>query len=86
MVQGTNCHCEFNLFYDPTNPREVARVKTLYTKATEALMKVGAFFSRPYDTTARMIVNQNAASVDALNRVKGVLDPNHIMNPGKLCF
>jgi FAD/FMN-containing dehydrogenase len=86
MVQGTNYHCEFNLFYDPENPREVERVKTLYAKATAALMTVGAFFSRPYDTTARMIVNQNAASVAALNKVKGVLDPNHIMNPGKLCF
>ena len=86
MVQGTSCYCEFNLFYDPTNPREVARVKTLYAKTTEALMTVGAFFSRPYDNTARMIVNQNAAHVAALNKVKGVLDPNHIMNPGKLCF
>jgi hypothetical protein len=86
MVQGTSCHCEFNLFYDPANPREVARVNTLYAKATEALMTVGAFFSRPYDTTSGKIINQNAAHIAALKNVKGVLDPNHIMNPGKLCF
>jgi len=86
MVQGVNCHCEFNLFYDPENPGEVERVKTLAAKATASLMTVGAFFSRPYDTSAKMIVNQNAANVAALNKVKGVLDPNHIMNPGKLCF
>jgi FAD/FMN-containing dehydrogenase len=86
IVQGTNCHCEFNLFYDPANPGEVDRVKALSAKATASLMTVGAFFSRPYDTTARMIVNQNAAYVAALNKVKGVLDPNHVMNPGKLCF
>jgi hypothetical protein len=86
MVQGTNCHCEFNLFYDPSNPGEVDRVKALSAKATASLMTVGVFFSRPYDTTARMIVNKNAAYVAALNKVKGVLDPNHVMNPGKLCF
>jgi hypothetical protein len=85
-VQGVNCHCEFNLFYDPENAGEVERVKTLAAKATASLMTVGAFFSRPYDTSAKMIVNQNAANVAALNKVKGVLDPNHIMNPGKLCF
>ena len=27
IVQGTSCHCEFNLFYDPENPSEVKRVK-----------------------------------------------------------
>ncbi|MGD0794835.1 MAG: FAD-binding oxidoreductase [Dehalococcoidales bacterium] len=86
IVQGTNCHCEFNLFYDPENPGEVERVKELAAKVTPPLMAAGAFFSRPYGTAARMIVNQNAAYVAALKKVKGVLDPNNVMNPGKLCF
>lgn len=86
IVQGTNCHCEFNLFYDAENPGEVERVKALGAKATASLMAAGAFFSRPYGNAARMIVNQNAGYVDALNKVKGILDPNHVMNPGKLCF
>jgi len=49
-------------------------------------MATGAFFSRPYDKSARMIVNRDAAYVEALNRVKEILDPNKVMNPGKLCF
>jgi FAD/FMN-containing dehydrogenase len=86
IVQGANCHCEFNLFFDYKNPNELKRVKNLATKATSSLMATGAFFSRPYDRIARMIVNRDAAYVAALTRVKEILDPNHVMNPGKLCF
>jgi FAD/FMN-containing dehydrogenase len=86
IVQGSNCHCEFNLFYNPDNEKDTERVKELYIRATEALMAKGAFFSRPYDETTRMVVNRDAAAVAALTKVKGILDPNKIMNPEKLCF
>ncbi len=86
VVQGANCHCEFNLFYDPENPAELERIEELYPIAIDALMATGAFFSRPYDKNARMIVNRDAAYVEALTRVKEILDPNRVMNPGKLCF
>jgi FAD/FMN-containing dehydrogenase len=86
IVQGANCHGEFNLCYDPKNPGEVNRVRELSAKATGSLMATGAFFSRPYDKSARMIVNRDAAYVDALTRVRKILDPNRVMNPGKLCF
>jgi hypothetical protein len=49
---GHNCHCEFNLFYNPENQNE-AKMLALAAKATAALMSVGAFFSRPYDTSSR---------------------------------
>ncbi|HUT96744.1 MAG TPA: FAD-linked oxidase C-terminal domain-containing protein, partial [Dehalococcoidales bacterium] len=86
IVQGANCHCEFNLFYDPQNPGELERVEELSAEAVNVLMATGAFFSRPYDRSARMIVNRDAAYVEALTRVKEILDPNRVMNPGKLCF
>jgi hypothetical protein len=86
VVQGTSCHCEFDLFYDPENPDEVERVRQLSASATRSLMAHGAFFSRPYGESARMIVNRDAATVVALNKLKKILDPNNVMNPGKLCF
>jgi hypothetical protein len=86
IVQGSNCHCEFNLFYDPENAGEVGRVKELAGIATKSLMGKGAFFSRPYGESARMIMNRDAATVAALSKVKGIVDPNRVMNPGKLCF
>ncbi len=39
VIQGVACHCEFNLPYDPTDPKEVTTVKELLTEASEALMK-----------------------------------------------
>jgi FAD/FMN-containing dehydrogenase len=86
VVQGSNCHCEFNLFYDPENRSESERVRDLSEEAVTSLMSQGAFFSRPYGTSTGAIVNRDAATVAALKKVKSVLDPNSIMNPGKLCF
>jgi hypothetical protein len=86
IVQGTGCHCEFNLFYDPDNSSEKNRVKDLCVAATKGLMAAGAFFSRPYGENAGLIINRDAASVAVLNKLKKMFDPNHIMNPGKVGF
>lgn len=86
IVQGTSCHCEFNLFYDPGNRRELERVKELSTLAITNLMAKGAFFSRPYGESARMVINRDAATVATLTKIKKILDPNNVMNPGKMCF
>jgi FAD/FMN-containing dehydrogenase len=86
IVQGSNIHCEFNLFYDPKNSRESERVRELAASATGKLMAAGAFFSRPYGENAGMIVNRDASTGAALKKVKMILDPDNIMNPGKLCF
>jgi hypothetical protein len=86
IVQGTNCHCEFSLFYDLENLKELERTRELSRVAVSALINKGAFFSRPYGEEAEMILNRDAATVWALKKVKGILDPNNIMNPGKLCF
>ena len=86
IVQGTNCHVEFNLFYDPLNRSEAEKVRKMSEDAVKSLESYGAFFSRPYGETARLVVNRDAATVEALKRVKSIFDPNNIMNPGKLCF
>jgi hypothetical protein len=86
MVQGTSCHCEFNLFYDPNNKKEAARIQELYTQAGEALMNAGAFFSRPYGALADLAYRRDGETTAALKKVKQIFDPNNIMNSGKLCF
>jgi hypothetical protein len=86
LVQGSNYHVEFNLFYNPENGREKNRVKELTASVINPLISKGAFFSRPYGENALAILNKDAATVRALKKVKGITDPENIMNPGKLCF
>lgn len=86
LVQGVNYHVEFNLFYDPANLKETEKVRELISRAVNPLIASGAFFSRPYGENTRAILNKDAATVQALRKVKAMLDPDNIMNPGKLCF
>lgn len=86
IVQGSSCHLEFNLSYDPTDPAEARTVRGLATSAIQPLMNSGAFFSRPFGEAARQIMNRDAASVEALKKFKLIVDPAGILNPGKLCF
>jgi hypothetical protein len=86
MVQGRGCHCEFNVPCDKSNTKEVAEVKSLFMEASATLIGKGAFFSRPYGPWADMVFNRDAEGVTALKKLKGIFDPNNILNPGKLCF
>ncbi len=84
--QGANCHCEFILPFDRDNPGEATSMRQLFTRASEELLRQGAFFSRPYGIWANMAYNRDAQSTTVLKKVKGIFDPNNVMNPGKLCF
>jgi FAD/FMN-containing dehydrogenase len=86
IVQGTNCHVEFNLFYDPGDADETDVVRALATSTIGLLMSAGAFFSRPFGEATHQIMNRDAASVEALKKFKAIVDPAGILNPGKLCF
>jgi hypothetical protein len=84
--QGASCHCEFYLPYDRNNPAETSRMRGFFTKASEEVLKQGAYFSRPYGIWANMAYNRDAQTTAVLKKIKGIFDPNNVMNPGKLCF
>ncbi len=86
LVQGSNIHCEFNFFYDPADRVQADRVRQLTVNTVDQLMTAGAFFSRPYGEITSRVMNRDAATVNTLRKVKTILDPDNIMNPGKLCF
>jgi FAD/FMN-containing dehydrogenase len=86
MVQGRGCHCEFIFPCDESNAVEMEELRGLLSSAAQALLKNGAFFSRPYGPLARMVYENYPEGVAALKTLKGVFDPNNILNPGKLCF
>ena len=83
---GTSCHVEFSLPYDPNDDSEVARVQGLFTAASEKLSDQGAFYTRPYGIWADMAYGRNAEHTRVSKELKGIFDPNNVLNPGKLCF
>jgi FAD/FMN-containing dehydrogenase len=86
MVQGSSCHLEFNLFYNPADKREASKVQSLYSTAAEALMNAAGFLNRPYGAIAKLAYQRDAETTAALRKVKSIFDPHNIMNAGKLCF
>lgn len=84
--QGASCHIEFDLPFDRNNHRELDRMRELYVRASEALLNTGAYYSRPYGIWADMAYNRDAQTTSVLRKLKGIFDPNNVMNPGKLCF
>jgi hypothetical protein len=85
MAYGGACHIEFNFFYDSTNTAEADTVRNLYGEAARAAFNRGAFFSRPYGTIADMVYSQAAGYAGMSWKLKGVMDANAIMSPGRLC-
>ncbi len=84
--QGASCHCEFQLPYNRAHAKETALMQAFFPKASEAMSREGAYFSRPYGTWTDMAYNRDAQSKAVLQKIKAIFDPNNIMNPGKLCF
>jgi FAD/FMN-containing dehydrogenase len=86
VVQGTSCHCEFNLFYDSADPAAAQATADLCGKAVDELEARGAFFSRPYAPWRDAAYRRSRDTAEIQKRVKRIFDPNGVLNPGKLCF
>ena len=85
-AQGTSCHCEFDFYYDPAKAADVDKTKRLAATSSEEVLKIGAFFSRPYGPWAKLAYGQAATTTILHRKIKGIFDPSGILNPGKLCF
>jgi FAD/FMN-containing dehydrogenase len=86
VYQGVGCHCEFILPFDREDETEVARTEALFRDASLRLFEQKAYFSRPYGIWARLVYNADAQTTIVTRKIKGIFDPNNVMNPGKLCF
>lgn len=86
IQHGRSCHTEFTIYCDPANEEDAARARELFADASRALDAAGAFFSRPYGALAELAYGGCPDTVLALRRVKEMLDPNGVLNRGKLCF
>ena len=86
IVQGTSCHLEFDLMYNPEDVKEREKVKKLYLHLSEGLANLGAFYTRPYGVWSDIAYRRDAETTALLRKIKKIFDPNDILNPGRLCF
>ncbi len=66
--------------------KETRNVKSVWLKASEDLINRGAYFDQPYGAWAEMVYQRAGHYTTKLREIKRELDPNGILNPGKLCF
>ena len=79
-------YCVYDLYCDLGDANDVDRVKSLFYEASDTLVNLGAFFDRPYGPWAEIMYRRDGNYAEYLKKFKAQLDPNNIMNPGKLCF
>jgi FAD/FMN-containing dehydrogenase len=83
VVQNHACHIEFMFPFNPDDDRQVENLKKFEADLTGRLIKAGAFFSRPYGRAAEMVFKNNPGNTGLMRVVKGLFDPDNILNPGK---
>jgi FAD/FMN-containing dehydrogenase len=86
IVQGTSCHCEFDLYYDPANAADMERARWLGSEGAADMARMGGFFSRPYGPWAKIAYGSATETAIVQRKMKRIFDPRNILNPGKLCF
>ncbi|MFC2003618.1 FAD-binding oxidoreductase, partial [Chloroflexota bacterium] len=86
IERGRACFCQYSFHCDPNDNKDVDRIRNLYLEASERAVSMGGLFTTPYGPWADMVYSRTAAYTAVLKVVKNALDPNNILNPGKLCF
>ncbi|RJQ37875.1 MAG: FAD-binding oxidoreductase [Dehalococcoidia bacterium] len=76
----------FTFYTDPEDKRQREMVKEIFVDSSQRAMAMGALFTTPYGSWADMVYRRAPAYAGVLKTVKDALDPDHILNPGKLCF
>jgi hypothetical protein len=86
LERGRAMHCEFDLHCEPDGAAAQAGIKNLWLAASKALLDKGALFDRPYGDWAPMVYARAPEYALKLKQIKQEMDPQGILNPGKLCF
>ncbi len=84
IENGRAAHLEFTIAYNPDDKHERQIAEQLYHSASERMYALGGLFTRAYGAWGSMVSGKNAVQQQTARMVKEILDPNNIMNPGKL--
>ncbi len=82
QVQGRAFRVELDMFHGGEN----GALKDAIALTQRRLFGAGAYFDRPYGSLTALVFPESATETAALRKLKGIFDPDGILNPGKLCF
>lgn len=86
LERGRAIHCEFDLHSEVYDSDDRDQVQSAWLGASKLLIENNALFDRPYGQWAELVYARMPQYAKTLKQLKNEIDPNGIMNPGKLCF
>jgi len=86
IERGRICYCQYGFHCNPNDAKDKEKVRRLYLEASEQVIRLGGLFTTPYGPWADMVYSRTAVYTATMKVVKDALDPDNILNPGKLCF
>ena len=86
IERGRSIHCEFDLHTSPEPSEQKEKVKAIWETAGKDLLDAGALFDQPYGYWAEIVYDRAPQYHKKLKQLKTEMDPQGILNPGRLCF
>jgi hypothetical protein len=86
LNHGATFYFEPGFYRDPQDEKDSQSVRELFLEASTRLIHQGAFFDRPYPLWAKEVYARASHYHSKIKEIKKMIDPNNIMNPGKLAL